>query len=285
VSNQSSSAFTLGLTEERRFFDSGDRPLYGVIRRGLRRDAPVVLFCNSFAADHDAKWRAEVIGAQVAAQHGYTTFSYHPRGHGDSAGNFADVTFEGLVEDAQSAACYALQKSGASRIVWIGIRFGALVAAEALRRRKDAVALAVWEPIHSAHAYFRELLRQNLYKDLALGRRPSMTADQMMERLGREPSLGVPGFELYRTFSESASAADLLQSLETWDGPTLVAQFRRREKLARENIRLQNVLERRGARVTASVFVEKSNPNSQIPPQWFNEDLILRTAAWLDGLD
>ena len=33
----------MGATEERTFFESGGRPLYGVMRRGLRRDAPLVL--------------------------------------------------------------------------------------------------------------------------------------------------------------------------------------------------------------------------------------------------
>jgi uncharacterized protein len=149
VWNQSISSPVIGLTEERVFFEASGRPLYGVLRRGLRPDAPLVLFCNSFAADHDAKWRAEVVGSRAAAERGYVTFSYHPRGHGDSAGNFAEVTFEGLLEDAQSAARCALQMAGASRIVWVGIRFGALVAAEAARQRKDAVALAFWEPIHA----------------------------------------------------------------------------------------------------------------------------------------
>lgn len=220
----------------------------------------------------------------MAAKRGYATFSYHPRGHGDSAGNFADVTFEGLVEDAQSAARHALEMSGASRIVWVGIRFGALVAAEMTRRRRDALALAFWEPIHSARGYFRELMRQNLYRDVALGRRPSVTVDQMMERLEHEHSVGVPGFELYRTFSRSAIGADLFQSLENWCGPTLIAQFRRRQTLARENVRLQQTLERRGAKVVTSLFIEPPNPNSQIQPQWLSEELIRHTATWLDGL-
>jgi pimeloyl-ACP methyl ester carboxylesterase len=285
VINRSTSSPTTSATEERLFFESGGRPLYGVLRRGLRADAPLVLFCNSFAADHDAKWRAEVVGARIAAQRGYVTFSYHPRGHGDSAGNFADVTFEGLVEDAENAACYALRVSRASRIVWVGIRFGALVAAAALRRRKDTAALALWEPIHNARAYFRELMRQTLYRDVALGHRPSMTVDQMMERLDRKRSVEVRGFELYRAFSQSAIGADLIQSLEDWRGPTLIAQFRRRETLARDNIQLQRTLERRGAQVVASVFIEPRNPNSQTQPQWFDEELVRHTAAWLDGLD
>jgi len=39
------------------------------------------------------------------------------------------VTFEGLVEDALAAAEYARRVSGASEVVWVAVRFGALVAA------------------------------------------------------------------------------------------------------------------------------------------------------------
>ena len=39
-------------TEERRYFESEGRPLYGAMYRAERPGAPIVLFCNSFSENH-----------------------------------------------------------------------------------------------------------------------------------------------------------------------------------------------------------------------------------------
>jgi len=270
--------------EDRHFFASAGHALYGVLRPGTRPNAPLIMFCNSFAADQDAKWRAEVIGAREATARGFTTFSYHPRGHGDSSGNFASITFDDLVDDALNAAQHALERSGANRLICVGIRFGALVAAELIRRRGDVSALALWEPIHAARGYFRELMRQNLYREMAQRARPSVNVDEMMERLLPATSITVPGFQLYGRFSSSAIGKELMQSLETWRGPTLLAQFRKRTELTRENLRLRRMLQRRGIRVAAVVVREKPIYNGRDDPWLSAGQLIESTSEWFDGL-
>lgn len=74
-------------TEERRYFESDGRPLYGVMYRAERAGAPMVLFCNSFSENH-CEGRAEAIAARIIAANGRSAFLYHPRGHGDSAGDW-----------------------------------------------------------------------------------------------------------------------------------------------------------------------------------------------------
>src|ERR1700723_2670478 len=151
-----------GWFEARGFFESDGRPLYGVTYRAERPGAPLVLFCNSFSENH-CEGRAEAIAARIVAANGYSAFVYHPRAHGDSAGNLEDVTFEDLIDDAVSAATYARSRTGASRIVWVGIRFGALVAAHAIRRDADSAGLALWEPALSARDYLLKSMRHVIY--------------------------------------------------------------------------------------------------------------------------
>lgn len=114
------------------------------------------------------------------------------------------MTFEGLIEDAVNAAAWARNRSGASQIVWVGIRFGALVAAHAIRRTADSIGLALWEPVLSARDYFLKSMRHVMYYEMSQGDRPSLTVDQMSERLKREGKISVLGFDLYRKFFESA---------------------------------------------------------------------------------
>ncbi|HUA36692.1 MAG TPA: alpha/beta hydrolase [Candidatus Binataceae bacterium] len=268
----------------RQFFISDGRPLYGVIRRWASADAPVIVYCHGLAQEQLFNWRAEVLGADILARRGYSTFSYHARAHGDSAGEFAELDFDGLVDDAMAAADRAIAETGATRIVWVGIRFGALVAATAIQRRNDTAALALWEPVHNARDYFRMLMRRVLFFEVSRGRRPPLTAEQMVDELNHGRAVSLLGFDLHPKFYASAVLANLARALEGWSRPTLLAQIQRRSSLAMEHHALQAMLERQGATVTTIQFDEE--------PVWDNgfeswgtlDNLSRRMGDWLDGL-
>jgi pimeloyl-ACP methyl ester carboxylesterase len=266
-------------TEERRFFESDGRPLYGVMHRASRPGARLVIFCNSFAENH-WEWRAQVISARIFAASGYSAFLYHPRAHGDSAGDLEDVTFEGLIDDAVNAATYARNRCDAPQIVWAGVRFGALVTAHAIGRLADSIGLALWEPVLSAPDYFRKSMRHVRYYEMSRGDQPSLTVDQMSERLAREGKIALLGFDLYRKFFESAQEADLLDALQPWHGPTLIAQFQNHSRLSRENDQLRETLVRRGLSVRAALH---GGPDGR-DPWWMPEEIARQTGAWLDEL-
>ena len=277
----------VNLSEQPLWFSSrGGVPLYGVFHRAQTDDeaAAVVLFCHSLGLDHLVSWRMEVLAARAIAAHGYPAFSYHARGHGDSAGSFADVTFETLVTDALEAAEQARQLSGASRIVWIAIRFGALVASTAMRRRDDAAGLALWEPVHRGADHFRALMRRLLFFEVANGRRPALTVDGMIERLGREGEIPLAAEWLHERLYRSAIAADLTRNLDGWHGPTMLAQVQKRELLSTDNTALLESLERMGARVTPIAVVEQPTWENPAEPWWTSARLVEETKGWLDGV-
>ena len=76
------------------FFESADRPLYGVFHPAAidRAGAPVVVHCHSLGVEQLTYYRNDVLAARAAATLGFPVLRYHARGHGDSAGDFADVT-------------------------------------------------------------------------------------------------------------------------------------------------------------------------------------------------
>ena len=268
-----------GWIETRGFFESDGRPLYGVTYRAERPGAPLVLFCNSFSENH-CEGRAEAIAARIVAANGYSAFVYHPRAHGDSAGNLEDVTFEDLIDDAVNAAAYARSRTGASQIVWVGIRFGALVAAHAIRRDADSAGLALWEPALSARDYLLKSMRHVIYYEMSLGERPSLTVDQMSQRLERDGKLSLLAFDLYRKFFESAQEVELLDALQPWRGPTLIAQFQKHSRLSRAHNQLREALVGRGLSVRA---VLHRGPDGT-DPWWTPEEIARQTRDWLDEL-
>lgn len=266
-------------TEERRYFESCGRPLYSAMYRAERPGATLVLFCNSFSENH-CEGRAEAIAARIIAANGHSAFLYHPRAHGDSAGDLEDVTFEDLIDDAVNAATYARSRTGASQIVWVGIRFGALVAANAIRRVNGSTALALWEPALSARDYLLKSMRHVIYSEMSLGERPSVTVDQMNQRLKREGKISLLAFDLYRKFFESAEKTDLLDALQYWCGPTMIAQFQKHSRLSRAHNQLRETLVGRGLSVRALLHRGPDGTD----PWWTPEEIAQQTGDWLDEL-
>jgi len=183
-----------------------------------------------------------------------------------------------------AAADHALDSSGASRIVWVGVRFGAMVAAEALARRNDAAALALWEPVVRAREHFRKLMRHVLYYALSQGERPSLTVEEMVESIEREGRVSVLRFDLEREFFRSAIDLDLLRIIGGWSGPTMLAQFNRHSRLSREHLSLKDHLERHGATVVEAMFAEQANPDDSGDPWRVPEAIIGRMGEWLDEM-
>jgi hypothetical protein len=229
-------------------------------------------------------YRAEVRNAQAAARLGLPVLRFHARGHGDSAGDFADVTLASLVDDALAAAACARDLSGSRRVAWLGVRFGALVAAEAVRREGDAAALVLWEPVHRPPEYFRSMLRGMLYSQVAQGRRPDASVDDLIGAIAREGRIDVHGYYLHRALFDSARDADLAASLSAWAGPTLLCQVQVRQRLWSPHAALAHALAGRGVKVaTAQVHAEPGWHFVSNPP-WLGEGLVERTAEWLDAL-
>lgn len=273
-------------TEIPEFFESGGRPLYGMYYppRRARPDAPVVVHCHSLGVEQLTNYRNEVLVARAAAQAGLPTFRYHSRGHGDSGGDAADVTLESLVEDALAAADRARQVSGSGRVIWLGTRFGALVAACVLTARSDSAGLVLWEPVTRVPDYVRGMLRTLLMSQLASGRRPDATVDDLLQRLEREGAVDVHGYLLHRAIVASARSRDLAGALAAWSGPTLLVQIQSRRALSPPLEALQQTLAAQGATVRAERIAEEPGWHFVSNPAWRSPELIRLTTEWLDAV-
>jgi pimeloyl-ACP methyl ester carboxylesterase len=229
----------------------------------------------------------EALGARAAAKTGFAAFRYDSRAHGDSAGDAKEVTFTDLVDDACAAADYALKLSGASRVIWVGVRFGSLISAAAIARRNDAAGLALWEPLHQGSDYFRAAIRTMLFCQVAQGRRSVATANDLLNRLEAGAALPVVGTYLYSALWHGAHDAELCRSLLKWGGCTLIAQVQHRPALSVSNQRLRSEIEQRGGKVSV-VLIDQEPSWSMLPvvrPQWTSDILLAATQEWLDGME
>jgi pimeloyl-ACP methyl ester carboxylesterase len=280
-----------GRTGERPLhFTSAGRPLYGVFHPAdaTRCKDRVLVFCHSLGIEHMVTQRMEILGARVAVNAGFAVFRYHSRAHGDSAGDPENVTLADLADDACAAADYARQLSGASRIIWVGVRFGGFIAAEAISRRDDAAALALWGPLHQGNDFFRFALRTMMFCQIAEGERPGATVDAMLNRLKTAGALPIVGSYIYYPLYHSAYAAELSRSLQYWGGDTLIAQVQRQPALSAKNESLRAEIQQRGGKVTTALIGEEP-AWSMLPieryKQWNSEPLLTATKEWLCELE
>ena len=267
-------------------FESGGRPLYGVFHTPARARAaaPVLVQCHGLGVEQIALYRVEVLNARAMAAAGIPVLRYHARGHGDSSGDFATVTLETLVEDALAAAAEARARSGAAATAWLGIRFGALVAAHATRRDASSSALALWEPAFRPPDYFRGMLRGMLFSQVAEGRKPDATVDELLARLERDGRVDVHGYFLHHAVVDSSRDEDLTRVLSAWRGPTLLAQIQNRAKLAAPADAIVESLQAAGVPVTTLLVRDEPGWHFTQNPAWECEPLVRGTTEWLNAL-
>jgi hypothetical protein len=176
--------------------------------------------------------------------------------------------------------------SGSDKIVWIGLRFGALVAAAAAQRFSSSVGLGLWEPIHEGRDYFVELIRGLLFSATARGLKPPVgSTNEMLATLERDGSADVLGSEIHAKFYRGVRSVSLAQLLKTWNRQTFVAQVQPRVRFTPKSSTLIADLEARG--VATRTLMIREEPGWQFPmwrQPWVSEELLSHTGAWLDAV-
>lgn len=287
-------AFSRAAAPETPFFlESQSLPIYAVHHAAAagRADAPVVVHAHGLGVEQITLYRQEVLTARAVAAAGLPVLRWHARGHGDSAGSAADVTLDRLVEDARAAADEAKRRSGARRVLWLGVRMGALVAARAAAGRDDTAGFVFWEPVAKPAEFFRMQLRTLLFSQVAGGKKPDATVDQLLARVERDGSLDVLGYTLYQATRASFDGASLVDALKGSPAPVRIAQMQARAKLSPSHAQLIEALGgapdgSAGGRSDVRASILQAEPGYQLMsnPAWTSDALIRLTVEWFDAL-
>jgi alpha-beta hydrolase superfamily lysophospholipase len=282
----SAPAFSRAAAPETPFFlESDGFPVYAVLHSAApgRADAPVVVHVHGLGVEQITLYRQEVLAARAAAARGLPVLRWHARGHGDSAGSSADVRFATLVADARAAADEARARTGARRVIWLGVRLGALVAAHAAAGRDDTAGFVMWEPVSRPADFFRLQLRTLLFSQVAGGRKPDATVDQLLARLEQDGALDVLGYTLHRDTVASFGDATLAPALAAAAAPVRIAQVQGRAKLAPAHAQLVEALASL-ADVRTELLPEEPGYQLMTNPAWQCDALTRITVEWLDAL-
>lgn len=209
------------------FFESQGHALYGFLHpaEGGPRATGVVFVHGAFEERQDAHLVLRDAAAGLARQ-GFNVLRFDLFGHGDSAGEFADATLSHWVADTR-AACETLRKhTGCQRVALVGLRLGALVAAQAAAALGEVAShLVLWQPVVSGRAYLLEALRAHLASEMVMHRRLSLSREDLVARLRAGKSVNLFGYHLAPALFAELERAELRGALASTAARTLVVDI------------------------------------------------------------
>jgi alpha/beta superfamily hydrolase len=253
-----------GAREEVEFF-GGPQRLFGCLHVPASEANAGLLICSPVASEFEKNYRRETLLAWALASRGIAVGRFHYRGVGHSDGEAADLSIEGMIEDAQAAMERLVDRTGISRLLFLGTRLGALVAGAMARRHRGA-PLALWEPVLDGSQYFREVFRAGFMADLRQGRgRAAPSADEVVTRLRSEGRVDVVGYTVGRPLYDSAVSRSLESDLGADPRPVLVVQLSQSQQVRPAYRALADRLGASGSRVDVVVIDEAE-------AWWFGEE-------------
>ncbi|MCV6592625.1 MAG: lysophospholipase [Silicimonas sp.] len=257
----------------------------GALAASLRRPAAgradqVVLMLHGYTGTRDefpVRGREGRFFEQVAealAAQGIASVRFDFRGSGESAGRWADTTFDSQVADLRRAVTETRRMAGLDRaqLVLLGFSQGGLVALRGLADGVAADALVLWNPVLDPRATYGGLLGADA---LAEGARLAR-AGQGRAMVGRTG--------LRAAFFAQLEAARPVEDGAGFPGPVLVVSGRRDQVAGAGPKWAETLRTRRGARPTQVVTLEADHGFGARRGGETIDDLIACTLRFLDDI-
>jgi len=171
-----------------------------------------IIFFPPFAEEMNKARRMVALQARRFAQAGFAVLLVDVYGTGDSAGDFGDARWTIWRDDMLCAARW-LQAQGCARLVFWGLRSGALLAADVLAQLRPSVErMLLWHPVVRGEQLMTQFLRLRMAADL-ITQGEKITTQDLRAALSRGESLEIAGYTL---------AAELVRSIDALDLKTMV---------------------------------------------------------------
>lgn len=179
-----------------------------------------VLLAPPFAEEMN-RCRAMVsMQARAFSRLGIGTLLLDPYGTGDSAGDFADSSWELWCNDLKRGIEWLRRSANGCRTLW-GIRLGAIAASELAVQDSGIDRLLFWQPVVQGKSYFTQFLRIRIAAEME--RRDGIkTTEELRKRSAAGETIEVSGYpispDLARRLDEVRlpDASDMLSLKLAW---------------------------------------------------------------------
>lgn len=140
------------------------RPLFGMLHLPLGASRQTgILLCNSWGTEYLRTYRGLRELAHSLSASGFPVLRFDYGGTGDSGGDARSSCLNGWVDELGIAALALRAETGCSDLCLLGLRFGALLAQEAVATGVvSAQAVALWDSPPSGEVFVANLQQMDL---------------------------------------------------------------------------------------------------------------------------
>jgi pimeloyl-ACP methyl ester carboxylesterase len=125
-------------------------------KEGVMGDTGVIL-CSGLSQEASSAHRPFRQLADSLARAGYPAIRFDYPGTGDSCDEPGGEAWEAWLKSIHAAADWIRAKTGVQRVVLIGLRIGAMMAALVAQQRKDVAGLVLLEPVLRGRSFVSQL--------------------------------------------------------------------------------------------------------------------------------
>jgi exosortase A-associated hydrolase 2 len=170
--------------------------IFGIYRTPVSGPADrAAIFLPPFAEEMNKSRRMFTLAAQALASAGTASLILDLYGTGDSAGEFEKARWETWQSDAAVAHAW-LRERGHRRVIFVGLRMGALLALDAARTLHDLERIVLWQPVLPGDPMVTQFLRTDVAAKMLAQADTRSSTDALRKRLQAGDPVEVAGYTL-----------------------------------------------------------------------------------------
>jgi exosortase A-associated hydrolase 2 len=158
-----------------------------------------IVLCSPFGQENMRAHRSLRRLAINLSTLGYSVLRFDYRGTGDSAGTLDGVTADDWQQDIRIAVQELIDIAAVPKVSLLGLRVGALLAAQVAANHQNVSRLVMWDPIVSGKAYIDELSKE------------INAAHSRANFIAADGTLHFNGFSMPRAFQQKLANLDTRQ--------------------------------------------------------------------------
>jgi exosortase A-associated hydrolase 2 len=155
-----------------------------------------VLYVHPFGEEMNKSRRMAALQARALAAAGFAVLQIDLFGCGDSAGDFAEASWEAWRDDVALGMRWLQRHAHADIVLW-GLRLGALLAVDAAGACSPAPkGFVLWQPVLAGDAMLTQFLRLRLASEMLAESRSKIGVQDLRNRLASGTTIEIAGYEL-----------------------------------------------------------------------------------------
>lgn len=213
------------------FFSSSQKSIFGFMHSSKikpRRSTGIII-CSPHAEEKLTSHRIFYNLMSDLSENGFDCLRFDYYGHGDSHGEFSEMTIQSMITDILSAVTL-MTNHGHSQICLVGCRLGATLSAMAAHQENRIRKLVLINPIINVKDYLYECLRGNLSSQLLVHKKVVRDTKTLVEDIRAGKQVNYFGYEMTQRFFNEAISIRLDEILTKLKCNILDVQIIKRKK-------------------------------------------------------